>query len=149
MFQLTEDIKKLFDKFPFGFSIWERRGNNLYSVYRNIMADKLMGTKRERMIGREFERCYPNNKDRKKNIFRVLDKGATYRLEESRFISKKRKGLFRFTLMKIDSDIAGIIIEPLRRCIKTNKDGTQCLNMAVLGDFCMSHVLTQLGRSRL
>ncbi|MBI2449031.1 hypothetical protein HYV49_01920 [Candidatus Pacearchaeota archaeon] len=149
MFQLNKDIKNLFEKFPFGFSIWEREDNKMYAVYRNAMADKLMGTKREKMVGKEFEKCWPDSKESKKTAFRVLDEGTTHKVEESRFISKKKEGLFRFTLMKLDENMIGVVIEPLNRCIKINRDGTQCSNTSVLGNFCMSHALTQLKKTSL
>lgn len=149
MFTITEDMKKILEQFPFGFAIWERRKNGLYALYRNPAADKLMGTQREKMMGKEFEEIYPDYKDRKQGLFNVLDKGASLTIEDTRYISKKKEGLFRFTLMKIDENIGGVIIEPLKRCSKTNRDGTPCPNMAVLGSFCMKHALTQLQRRAL
>ncbi len=143
--ELTKEIKQFIESLPFGFTLWERRNGKLYSVYRTAASEKLIKIKRDEFLGKEFYECYPNAPaNYKDRFFRVLDKGEVWKVDEFRFVAKNRKDLFRFTSFKVDKDVVGVIIEPVKKCMKIINDGTQCSNTSVIGNFCMKHALDQL-----
>ncbi len=150
--ELTPEMQNLLEALPFSLTLWERRGDKFYSIYRNALSEKLLGIKKEVFLGKEYFTCYPHSPPSYKDRFiHVLDKGEIWRVDEFRFLGKKedQQKLFRFTSFRIDKDIVGVMIEPLNRCMKTNADGTPCPNMAVLGNFCMKHAMQQLGKKAL
>ena len=150
--ELTGGVQQLIEAFPFSLTFWERKGDKFYSIYRNAASEKLLGVKAKDFLGKEYYECYPHAPSSYRDRFmRVLDKGEVWRVDEFRFVGKQgaKQELFRFTSFKVDHDTVGVIIEPLKRCMKTNNDGTPCLNMAVLGNFCMKHALHQLGKRAL
>lgn len=150
--ELIEEVKQLIEAFPFSLTFWERRGDKLYSLYRNAASEKLLGFRAKDFIGKEYYACYPHAPLSYKERFnRVLDKGETWIVEEFRFVGKagQKQKSFRFTSFRVDEHTVGVIIEPVRMCRKMNHDGTPCPNMAVLGNFCMKHALQQLGKKAL
>ena len=148
--ELTEEVRQLVEAFPFSLTFWERKGDKFYSLYRNAASEKLLGLHAKDFLGKEYYACYPHAPPSYKERFnRVLDKGELWRVEEFRYIGPKKEGLFRFTSFRVDKDIVGVIIEPVKKCMKTNNDGTPCPNMAVLGNFCMKHALQQLGKKAI
>ncbi len=151
LMRITEELKLFFEAFPDSLTLWERRGEDkFYAIYRNTASEKLLGIKKEDFLGKEYYECYPHAPLTYRGRFmRVLDKREVWRVEEFRYVGPKKKGLFRFTSFKVDENVVGVIIESSKQCVKTNNDGTPCLNMAVLGNFCMKHALHQLGKKAI